>query len=123
MKKKERVVVLGASDNPARYSNMALCSLMEKGYEAIPIHPSLKKIKGVRVLNKLEDVEGRVDTVTVYVNSKRSSDMVESIVSLKPRRIIVNPGAESEKIKEASERGGIEYVEACTLVMLSTNQF
>lgn len=123
MDRKERVVVLGASDDPERYSHRAFELLARKGHEPVPVHPKLKEIEGVRVFNRIEDVKGEVDTVTVYVGPERSASLVDSIVALKPRRIIANPGAESAAIRDASERAGIQYVEACTLVLLATGQF
>lgn len=123
MSYKERVVVLGASDKPSRYSHMALVSLLRHGHEAVPVHPRLEEIEGIQVVNDIDDVRGSVDTVTLYVSPGRLSGMVDSIVTLKPRRIIANPGAESELMRLASERHDIDYIEACTLVMLSTGQF
>jgi len=123
MVEKERVVVLGASDKPGRYSHMALVSLLRHGHEPVPVHPRLRDIEGVPVFNGLEDVLGPIDTVTLYVGPARLIGLVDSIVALKPRRIIANPGAESELMRQAAERHGIEYLEACTLVMLSTGQF
>lgn len=123
MKNKERVVVLGASDKPSRYSHMALVSLLRHGHEPVPVHPRLQEIEDVQVVNDIDDVRGSVDTVTLYVGPGRLSPMVDSIIALKPRRVIANPGAESERMRLACERRDIEYIEACTLVMLSTGQF
>lgn len=123
MGEKQRVVILGASDDPSRYSHMAFESLSRNGHEPVPVHPKLREIRGVRVANRIEDVEGSVDTVTVYVGPDRSAPLIDSIVALKPKRIIANPGAESEEMRRASERVGIQYVEACTLVLLATGQF
>lgn len=123
MKNKERVVVLGASDKPSRYSHMALVSLSRHGHEAVPVHPRLQEIEGIHVVSDIDDVRGPVDTVTLYVGPGRLSPMVDSIVALKPGRVIANPGAESERMRLACERHDIKYIEACTLVMLSTGQF
>ena len=120
---KERVVVLGASDKPGRYSHMALVSLLRHGHEPVPVHPRLRDIEGLPVCNDLGAVRGPVDTVTLYVGPGRLTGMIDSVIALKPRRIIANPGAESELMRQAAERHGIEYLEACTLVMLSTGQF
>jgi predicted CoA-binding protein len=122
-KSRERVVVLGASNKPGRYSYRALKELVNHGHEAVPVHPVLKEIEGIKVVNRLADIKGRVDTVTLYVGPERSAGMAAAIAALKPRRIIANPGAESEEIKKEAEKKNIEYVEACTLVMLASGQF
>lgn len=123
MAKKERVLVMGASDKPDRYSNMALRLLVEKGYEAVPVHPRLSKIDGLPVFNKLDDVGGTVDTVTMYVGPDAQADMIAPLLALRPARIIANPGAECDAMRSAAAERGIDYVEACTLVMLKTDQF
>jgi predicted CoA-binding protein len=123
MNRKERVVVLGASNKPSRYSNMAIDFLLRYGHEPVPVHPCHTEILGVPVVRCLECVTGAIDTVTLYVSPQHLSAMVESVVALKPRRVIANPGAESEAMRLAVEEHGIQYLEACTLVMLSTGQF
>lgn len=121
--KKERVVVIGASDKPQRYSYKAIESLLVYGHQPVPVNPALKEIKGIKVINDIAGIKGEVDTVTLYVGPERLETMAEAIVSLKPKRIIANPGAESDKMKKLAKEAGIEYLEACTLVMLATGQF
>lgn len=123
MEQKKRVVVLGASDQPHRYSNMAQRSLMKRGYDVIPVHPVLKEIEGIPVVKQLSDVKGTVHTVTLYVGSSRVAELANDIVALKPKRIISNPGTECAELRNLARSNGIEYIEACTLVMLSSDQF
>ena len=123
MEQKKRVVVLGASDQPHRYSNMAQRSLMKRGYDVIPVHPVLKEIEGVPVVKQLSDVKGDIHTVTLYVGSSRVAELANDIVALKPQRIISNPGTECSELRDLARSKGIEYIEACTLVMLSSDQF
>lgn len=119
----QRVVILGASDRPDRYAYRAFQNLLEHGHEVIPVHPTLPEVDGVPVLPDLDAVEGAVDTLTLYVNPKISEGLVEPIVRLAPQRVIFNPGTESDRLIEALEEAGIEALEACTLVMLSTGTF
>jgi hypothetical protein len=118
-----RVVVMGASNKPDRYSYKALALLREKGYEVIPVHPALREIQGIPVVDRIEKVEGSVDTVTLYIGPKQTEELADAIAAKRPRRIIANPGAESETMRKKAEEAGIEYIEACTLVLLKTGQF
>jgi predicted CoA-binding protein len=120
---KQRVAILGASDKPDRYSFKALQMLREHGHEALPVHPRLTEIDGLQVSPSLPEVEGPVDTLTLYVNPAISEPLTDEIVALQPGRVIFNPGTESQPLKEALEGAGISTQEACTLVLLSTNQF
>ncbi len=121
--KKERVVVIGASNKTGRYSYKAIESLLVYGHQPVPVNPALKEIKGIKVVNDIADIKGAVDTVTLYVGPERLESMAEQIIALKPKRIIANPGAESDKMKRLAAAAGIKYLEACTLVMLATGQF
>jgi predicted CoA-binding protein len=120
---KQRVVVLGASDNPERYSNQAVNRLRDNGHEVIPVHPALERIDGIEVVPSLDRVEGAVDTLTVYVSPKVSAGLTDAIVKLAPGRVIFNPGAENAELQAALAERDIPTLEACTLVLLSTGQF
>jgi len=117
-----RVAVIGASNNPERYSNMAVKLLLDEGYTVLPIHPALKTIEGVDVVNSAADLAG-VDTVTLYINPAQQAGLAESVVKHRVRRVIFNPGTENEELMNTLREKGVEVVAACTLVMLRTNQF
>ena len=118
-----RVAVLGASPKADRYSNMAIRSLVRHGYEVIPIHPAHEKIEGLTVAPRLGSIQGYIDTLTVYVGPRNLLPLIEAIVELRPGRVILNPGTESPELKHRLRETGIHFLEACTLVMLSSGQF
>ncbi len=120
---KNTVAILGASNKPERYSYKALKMLEGKNYNVIPVNPVLKEIDGVEVTRSLEHIKSPIDTLTLYIKPQRVLEELNKIITLKPRRIIFNPGTEDSTIKEKFEENDIECVEACTLVLLSTNQF
>ncbi len=117
------VAVLGASPNEDRYSFKAVHLLKEHGYQPIPVHPVGHTVDGVPGVKSLDDVGDRIDTLSVYVNAAISSGELERILRLKPRRVVFNPGAENADLARKLTDAGIEVVQACTLVMLRTNQF
>ncbi|WP_395749318.1 CoA-binding protein [Prosthecobacter sp.] len=121
--KTERVVIVGASNNPERYSHRALLLLRKYGHEVVPVHPALAEIEGVPVVADLRGISGPVDTVTMYVGEAISKGLQEKLIALKPRRIIFNPGAENAPLAAALQKAGIACEEACTLVLLKTGQF
>jgi uncharacterized protein len=121
--KTERVAILGASDNPERYSHRALVMLRQHGHEVIPVHPKLSRIEGVPVVPDLGSVPGAVDTLTMYVGPQISSGLADAITSLKPRRVIFNPGAENPELEAKLRAAGIACEDACTLVLLTTGAF
>ena len=119
----EKIVVLGASNKENRYSYMAQEMLTENGYAVIPVHPKLKEIQGVEVTASLSDISEEIHTLTLYVGPVLVKKLIPRIVKLNPNRVILNPGTESEELKATLDANSIPYLEACTLVMLRTNQF
>jgi predicted CoA-binding protein len=100
--------------------------LEEYGHRPIPVHPREAEVLGKRVfptIGALADAGEKVDTVTVYVNSAISEKYEADLIRLKPRRVIFNPGAESPRLWKSLSDHGIGVENACTLVLLRTDQF
>jgi predicted CoA-binding protein len=114
-----KTLVLGASLNPERYSHMAVRRLRSKGHEvaALGLRPGM--IGDVAILTG-QPVLSDIDTVTIYMRAERQIPLHNYILSLNPKRIVFNPGAENDELARLANERGIETLEACTLVMLST---
>ena len=119
----QRVLIVGASDNPERYAHKAMRSLLEHGHEVVLVHPRLKEIEGRPVLAEVTEVTGAVDTVTLYVGPAISAGLAEGLIALKPGRVLFNPGAENAELADRLQAAGIATEEACTLVLLATGAF
>lgn len=118
----KKTLVLGASNNPERYSYLAVNKLLHHGYEVAAIGKKESEIAGIRILVNHPSLEN-IHTVTLYLNAKNQEAYYDYIIALKPKRVIFNPGAENRSFAKMLSGKGIEPVEACTLVLLSTNQF
>lgn len=119
---KKKTLVLGASLNPTRYSNLAIKRLVSHDQPAVAVGLRKGEVNGVSINNELEDFEG-VHTVTLYLNPQRQKEYYDYIVSLEPKRVIFNPGTENPELYQLLRKNGIEIEVACTLVMLSTDQY
>lgn len=119
----QQVAVLGASAKPERYSYQAVALLKAAGHTVYPVHPALDTLQGLTVHHRLSDIPQALDTVTVYLSPQHSSGLAAEIVAARPRRVIINPGAENPDLAGALTAAGIAVVEACTLVLLRTGQF
>lgn len=117
------VAILGASQNPSRYANMAQKNLTGMGYTVIPVTPRYSKVMGVSTVNSISEISAPVDTLTIYVSPDKLIQMADEIVQLHPRRVIFNPGTEAAEIERTLQQAGIETEQACTLVLLRTGQF
>lgn len=118
----KKTVVIGASPNPERYSNMAVTRLRKNGYEVVALGVRDGKIADVEITKGTPEIPD-VHTVTMYVGPARQPEYYDYIFSLNPKRIIFNPGTENQEFMQLAEQKGIEVVPNCTLVMLSISAF
>lgn len=119
---KMKTLVFGASVNPYKYSYLAIQRLLHHGYEVIAFGKRQGKVENVTVETELIPYEN-IHTLTLYMNPNNQKMYYEYLVSLKPQRIIFNPGTENPEFYNILQQAGIDYEVACTLVMLSTNQY
>lgn len=120
----KKTVIIGATTNPGRYAYLAARMLTEYNHDIVPIGIKDGAVFGKEILDiyKRPNIED-VDTVTLYIGPQRQAEHIDYILSLKPKRIIFNPGTENEEFITRAEREGIEAIEGCTLVMLRSRQF
>lgn len=120
--KKKSTLVIGASKNPERYAFKAAERLLNHGHKI-----ELLGLKPDEILGHTIDTEKKnyedIDTVTLYVGPQRQPEYYDYIVSLKPRRVIFNPGTENEELYKILQENNIEPQIACTLVLLGTGQY
>ena len=119
---KKKTLVLGASLKPNRYSNLAINRLVSYDHtvEAVGLRKGV--VAGVDITSEKEPFEN-IDTVTMYLNPKRQEEYYDYIVSLKPQRVIFNPGTENPEFYTLLKQNNIEVDVACTLVLLASNQY
>jgi predicted CoA-binding protein len=115
-------LVLGASPKPDRYSNLAVRRLVAHGHPVLAVGLRENMIDEVKIQTSIPE-DTSIDTVTLYMNENNQRMWEQRILGLAPKRIIFNPGAENPSLEKAARDRGIETLEACTLVMLSTGQY
>jgi len=116
-------LVIGASEDTSRYSNKAILSLRDHNIPVLAIGGHEGRVADVKILVGKPTLDVPVDTVTMYISERNQEEMIDYILSIKPRRIIFNPGAENDFFARLAGKKGIEVEEACTLVLLSTGQY
>jgi predicted CoA-binding protein len=122
IKMNKKTLVIGASEDSSRYSNLAIRSLRRHGQEVVAIGNRPGTVGDVSFGKDMVPFD-YVDTVTLYINPGRQPAYYDYILSLMPQRIIFNPGTENRELMQLAKERGIQCMEACTLVLLSTGQY
>ena len=120
--KNKKTLVLGASLKSNRYSNLAINRLVENGIKVVAIGLRKGEVAGVPIHTERIPFKN-IHTVTLYLNAKRQKDYYDYILSLKPKRVIFNPGTENEEFYKILEDTQINYEIACTLVLLRIGSY
>ena len=118
----KKTLVIGASENPDRYSNKAIKALVSHQHEVVAIGLRAGEVAGVAFSSERKAFDG-IDTVTLYVGPQNQPEYYSYILNLKPKRVIFNPGTENPEFIAKLESAGIYPEIACTLVLLATGQY
>jgi predicted CoA-binding protein len=116
-------LVIGASEKPDRYANIAINRLVDAGITTYAYGNKEGTVRGVEILTAIPKSVA-IHTVTLYVSAKNlSTDLQNEIIELQPKRIIFNPGTENSVFENRLSKAGIFFEHACTLVLLSTGNY
>lgn len=118
----KKVIVLGASLNAHRYSNMAIKKLKSNNYDVFALGKSRGQVEGVTLFSDYKKIE-EVYAVTVYLNAFNQKQFYDYIIELNPEKVVFNPGAENKELELILGENAIEFERACSLVLLSLNSF
>ena len=113
--------ILGYSRDISRFSNKAYNLLCQNQHKAVKINPNEHGC--YKSISDAVKIEGNPHTITMYVNPKISSQMIDEIIKARPERVIFNPGTENKELEERLKKEGIAFIRDCTLVMLNFNSF
>jgi uncharacterized protein len=120
----KKTVIIGATTNTGRYAYLAARMLTDYNHEIVPVGIKDGQVFGKEILDIFEKPQVHdVDTVTLYIGPQKQPDYYDYILSMKPKRIIFNPGTENDDFEKMAEAKGIEALQACTLVMLRSGQY
>lgn len=114
------VVVLGASNNPSRFSLLAVHNLLRAGHNVWPVGIKEISVEGLDIITSHEPIKD-IDLITIYINFTHQPEWYDFILGTHPKKIIFNPGAENYELANMAHNCNIEVMEACTLVLISEN--
>lgn len=121
---KKHTLVIGASENPDRYSNKAVKLLVNYNHLVLAVGQKSVEIENIKIEKEISpNWKGLIDTVTLYINPARQKDLYKDIINLNPRRVIFNPGTENDEFEMELKSNNIAVEEACTLVLLKIGQY
>tara|TARA_B100000212_G_scaffold320618_1_gene278592 strand:- start:717 stop:1082 length:366 start_codon:yes stop_codon:yes gene_type:complete len=117
-----KTLVIGASTNPSRYSYKVVTILKSKNIPVVPMGPNQGKIESIEIVSPLKPQEN-IHTVSLYIRPILQEEYFDFVLSLEPKRVLFNPGTENHRFNKLLDKKNIFWENACSLVLLSTNQY
>lgn len=122
MSNRKHTLVLGASEKPDRYANIAINRLLDNDIPVIAVGYKKGEVRGVPIKTEFP-INKDIHTLTLYLSTKNQKQYYDDIVSLNPKRVIFNPGTYNKELEELLDENNIGYEHACTLVLLSGGNY
>ena len=119
----KKTLILGASTSAYRYSFMAANRLHSSGHSLVLVGKRKDEWNGITIWDRWPKDVNDVDTITVYLAPENQHTYYDDIANSGVKRLIFNPGSENAELEGIARSAGIEVIEACTLIMLSSNQY
>lgn len=119
---KFKTLVIGASINPERYAYKAIQLLVKNEIEVVPVGVTPGFVANLLIVSPLI-VQVNIHTITLYLGASKQEPYYDFILKINPKRVLFNPGTENPKLAKLLNEKGILWENACTLVLLSTNQY
>ena len=114
-----RVVVLGASSNPSKFSHRAVQAFLQRGWTVFPVNPRESTLLGLPCFESIEQVTGPVDVVSAYLPPQILLTVLPAVARLGCGELWLNPGTDSPDVLEAAQQLGIRALPCCSLVRLA----
>lgn len=118
----KKTLIIGASPDSSRYSYKAAQILKRFNHDIINVGIKKGEVAGVQI-EKPNTIYKGIDTITLYIGPALQSQYYDYIIDTNPKRVIFNPGTENYEFAKLLDQHGIEPIQACTLVLLSTGQY
>lgn len=109
-------VVVGDVLNSTKYAHRILNSLKEAGFKVAGVNP--RDTTG-NTYKTLSEVPYKIEVIDLCINSINGLAILKEALELGVKRVLIQPGAESDAILEFCNSNDIIAIEGCALVELS----
>lgn len=105
-----RWAVVGLSTNTTRAAYGVARYVQSLGHEIVPVHPRAQTVHGAAGVRTLAEVDGPIDVVDVFVNSRLCGDVVDQAIAVGARAVWLQLGVLDEEAAQRAHAAGLDVV-------------
>ena len=110
LKEAKTIAVIGISNKPGRDSGRIALFLKDRGYNVMGVNPVQKDFEGIKIYQKLTDIEQDIDIVDVFRNSNSIPDLILDVLIKKPKVLWLQLGIKNDEAVKPAEEEGIQII-------------
>ena len=111
-----RIMIIGASTDPAKYGNKAVRAYVQQGHHVLPVNPNADTVEGLPAYPTVADPPGPIDRATVYLPPDKGLNVLQALADRGDvAELYLNPGSESPELLAAAARLGLQPIQACSI--------
>ncbi len=111
LRRSRTVAVVGFSANPEKPSHHAPMELVRRGFDVIPVNPTVAEIAGIPTVARLADIDRHVDLVDVFRPAPETPGVAQQAAAIGAGAVWLQLGIRSEEARAIAEAAGMDYVE------------
>jgi len=110
-------MIIGASNDPAKFGNKAVRAYVRKGHTVFPVNPRETTIEDLKCYHSVAEVPGPIDRAAFYVPPEVGMlAMIDIGQREDVAEVWLNPGSESEEVLDAADALDIKPIQACAII-------
>ena len=112
-----RWAVVGLSTNSTRAAYGVARYVQSLGHEIVPVHPRAETVHGAPGVRTLAEIDGPVDVVDVFVNSRSCGEVVDQAIAAGAGAVWLQLGVVDEEAAQRARAAGLDVVmDACPAI-------
>lgn len=112
-----KIAIIGASNRRHKFGNKAVRAFKERGDEVFPINPAQSEIEGLKTYRSVLDVPEAIEIASFYVAPEVGLQVIEEVAQKGIKKVLLNPGAESDELLQRCDELGIKATVACSIIL------
>lgn len=113
----KRIAIVGVSQSDAKFGNNVYRELKGKGYDVVPVHPTMEKFDQDPCFKNIQSIDPKVDGVLINVKKDKVKAILDDAHQAGLKKIWLQQGSETPETVQYAESLGMNIVSGGCIMM------